>query len=76
MKGRNFAPYVIVAALVLVGLVALGVPLSTLLFLVLVLCCPLMMFFMMRGMHGNDQHSDHENHGQDTDNQDRLHKHL
>jgi len=42
----------IVLAIGVVGLVALGVPTSTLLFAALVLACPLMMMFTMGGMHG------------------------
>jgi hypothetical protein len=44
--------YAIVLAIGVVGLVALGVPTSTLLFAALVLACPLMMMFTMGGMHG------------------------
>jgi len=44
--------YAIALAILVVGLVALGVPASTLLFGALVLACPLMMMFMMGGMHG------------------------
>jgi Protein of unknown function (DUF2933) len=46
--------------------VALGVPISNLLFLGVVLVCPLMMMFMMRGMgagtttHGRDDNAPQE----------------
>ncbi|MGW3938545.1 MULTISPECIES: DUF2933 domain-containing protein [Streptomyces] len=83
MQHKNFAPYAIAAAILVVGLVALGAPLSTLLLLGIFVACPLMMMFMMRGMHGgggHDQHSGHEGHQHDDrptdDSQDRLHKHL
>ncbi len=46
-------------AIVVVGALWAGLPVSTLALFGLVLACPLMMFFMMRGMHGaeHDQHS-------------------
>jgi hypothetical protein len=40
------------AAVLAVGALALGVPASSLWTLALVAVCPLMMIFMMRGMHG------------------------
>lgn len=51
----------VLAAVALLGVAAAAsglIPLSQLLWLGLVLICPLMMFFMMRGMHGS--HQDHE----------------
>jgi hypothetical protein len=59
MNSRNYGLYAIALAIVVIGALALGLPVSTLLFLGLVLLCPLMMLFMMRGMHGThapDQH--------------------
>jgi hypothetical protein len=48
---RQHLPYyAIAAAILIVGLVALGVPISNLLILGVILVCPLMMMFMMRGM--------------------------
>jgi hypothetical protein len=44
--------YAIALVILVVGLVALGVPASTLVLAALVLACPLMMIFMMGGMHG------------------------
>jgi DUF2933 family protein len=50
MMRQHLPYYAIAAAILIVGLVALGVPISNLLFLGVVLVCPLMMLFMMRGM--------------------------
>jgi hypothetical protein len=52
MKRQPWGLYAIALAILVVGLVALGVPASTLLFGALVLACPLMMLLMMGGMHG------------------------
>lgn len=54
MKTRNFAPYAIAVAILVVGLAFAGVSVSTLLVVLLALTCPLMMLFMMTGMHGGD----------------------
>ena len=56
MNKRNYGLYAIAVAIAVVGALALGVPVSTLGFLALVLVCPLMMLFMMRGMHGGNGH--------------------
>ncbi len=58
MKSRNYGLYAVALAIVVVGAIWAGVPVGTLALLGLVLVCPLMMIFMMRGMHGNhgDQH--------------------
>ncbi|MFE4599705.1 DUF2933 domain-containing protein [Kitasatospora indigofera] len=54
---RNYGPYAIAVAIAVVGALALGVPVSSLAVLGIVAVCPLMMFFMMRGMHGmGDDH--------------------
>jgi hypothetical protein len=67
-NNRNFGLYAIAIAIALVGALALGVPLGTLAVLAIVAVCPLMMFFMMRGMHdGNDMHG----HGHDDAPKDR-----
>ncbi|TQE26158.1 DUF2933 domain-containing protein [Streptomyces ipomoeae] len=42
--------------------------------LALVAACPLMMFFMMRSMHGQGMHGGHDQHRDDRD-EDSLHKH-
>lgn len=58
MTTRNYVLYGGAAAIVTVGALAFGVPLY---YLAIFLVCPLMMFFMMRGMHsgggGTDQHA-------------------
>jgi hypothetical protein len=52
VKRQPWGLYAIALAILVVGLIALGVPASTLLVAALVLTCPLMMLFMMHGMHG------------------------
>jgi hypothetical protein len=56
-----------------VGLVALGVPASTPLLVAFVLTCPLMMMFMMGGMHSDHGpgRPDREPTGPTPDSQDR-----
>jgi hypothetical protein len=51
MKRQPLGLYAIALAVLVVGLIALGIPASTLLFGAFVLGCPLMMMFMMSGMH-------------------------
>ena len=58
-KNPNNGLYAIAIAIAVVGALWLGVPASTIAVLGLVLACPLMMVFMMRGMHGGGQH-DHD----------------
>ena len=53
MRRQPWGLYAIALAILIVDLVALGVPAQTLLFAGLVLACPLMMMFMMGGMHGS-----------------------
>lgn len=55
MNRGDFGLYAIVAAIAVVGALALGVPAGTLVALGLVLVCPLMMVLIMRGMHGGGQ---------------------
>lgn len=52
MMRQHLPYYAIAAAILIVGLVAFGVPISNLLFLGVILVCPLMMMFMVRGMGG------------------------
>lgn len=48
---RDKMPTLVIAGSIVVGAVILaGVPLATLLFPLVLLACPLMMIFMMRGM--------------------------
>ena len=62
MTRQHLPYYAIAAAILIVGLVALGVPLNRLLFLGVFLVCPLMMIFMMRGMGaGNTKDTDRTN---------------
>ena len=61
MNSRNYGLYAVALAIAVVGALWLGLPVSTLALLGLVLVCPLMMFFMMRGMHGGG----HDQHGAD-----------
>ena len=61
MKKEQLPRYAIALAVLVVGLAVAGVPLASLLFVPLVLACPLMMIFMMRGMGGSpNQDSDHK----------------
>ncbi|WP_202918256.1 DUF2933 domain-containing protein [Streptomyces cavernae] len=69
---RNYGMYALAAAIVAVGALIVGASLESLLWLALVAACPLMMFFMMRGMHGqgmhgHDMHGGHRQHGDDRD---------
>ncbi|MBD0839439.1 DUF2933 domain-containing protein [Streptomyces sp. TRM68416] len=52
--------YAIAVAIATVGALALGVPVATLFLGAIVLACPLMMIFMMRGMHGGGMHGGHD----------------
>jgi hypothetical protein len=68
MMRQHLPYYAIAAAILIVGLVAFGVPVSNVLFLGLVLVCPLMMMFMMHGTgagHADDigQKDDRTPHG-------------
>jgi len=52
MKIQNLGLYVLAAAILVVAAMVLDVQASSIWPLVLVAACPLMMIFMMRGMHG------------------------
>ncbi|MFE1788708.1 DUF2933 domain-containing protein [Streptomyces sp. NPDC059525] len=56
-NNKNYGLYAIAIAIALVGALALGVPVGTLAILAI---CPLMMFFMMRGMQGGGDMHGHE----------------
>ena len=61
MRRQPWGLYAVALAILVVGLVALGVPASTLLFAAFVLVCPLMMVLMMGGMHGGHGSGGHDN---------------
>ena len=66
MKSRNYGLYAVALAIVVVGALWAGLPVATLGVFAVVLACPLMMFFMMRGMGGGQdrgQHEDLQDHG-------------
>jgi hypothetical protein len=67
MKREQLPLYAIAMAIGIVGLVALGVPVGTLALLLVFLACPLMMMFMMRGMHGGGMHGGHGPSDRDDD---------
>ena len=60
MKNQNGPLYAVAAAILVVGLAFAGVPVTTLLIGLVVLACPLSMLFMMSGMRGNHDESDHQ----------------
>ncbi|MFE7276150.1 hypothetical protein [Streptomyces sp. NPDC057623] len=67
---RNYGLYAVAVAISVVGALALGMPVATLFFMAIALACPLMMIFMMRGMHRGDgmhggQDSSHESRRED-----------
>jgi hypothetical protein len=64
---KNMPAYVLAAAIVVAGLVIAGVPATALFTLLLLAGCPLMMFFMMRGMGG-------EGHGHRHDDTPHAHR--
>ncbi|MFE6282642.1 DUF2933 domain-containing protein [Streptomyces sp. NPDC057877] len=64
---HNYGLYALAAAILVVGALMVGVPLESMVWLALVAACPLMMFFMMRGMHGQDMHGGHDQHREDRD---------
>jgi choline-glycine betaine transporter len=65
---NRLVPWLVAAAAVAALLVAFGAPLASVLPFAIVLACPLMMVFMMRGMagmHGSSE--DHTGHGCEHD---------
>ncbi|MEU2233534.1 DUF2933 domain-containing protein [Streptomyces vietnamensis] len=67
MRQNQWGLYAIAVAIAVVGALALGVPVGTLAILGVALACPLMMFFMMRGMHGQDTHGGRDDRREDRD---------
>ena len=59
MRTDKLPLYALAAAILIVGLVALGVPVGSIFILGILAACPLMMFFMMRGMHDGGTHGGH-----------------
>jgi len=64
---NKMLPYLLGAAAVAAILSVAGVPLGNLLPFAVVLACPLMMLFMMRGMAGGHGGEDHTGHGCEHD---------
>ena len=58
MKIQNLGLYVLAAAILVLAAMILDVQASSIWALVLVAACPLMMIFMMRGMHGGGNDDD------------------
>jgi len=64
MKTSNYGLFAVAVAIAFVGALSVGVPLAGVASLLILLACPLMMIFMMKGMHrdaGEDQHHDEHN---------------
>lgn len=60
MKRQYMPWYAAALAVAVIGAVAFGAPLSTVLLLLVVLACPAMMMFMMGGMGGGSDHGSTE----------------
>ncbi|GLW47483.1 hypothetical protein Stsp02_31450 [Streptomyces sp. NBRC 14336] len=71
---RNYGMYTLAAAIVVVGALIVGASLESFVWLALVAACPLMMFFMMRGMHGQNMQGGPDQH-RDNQDEDPLRKH-
>jgi hypothetical protein len=71
MRARNYGLFALAVAVLAVGAMAYGVPVQQIAFLGLFLACPLMMFFMMRGMGGMGGSRD----GEDTNAMDQSRPH-
>ena len=63
MMKAHIALYSAAAAIAVVGVVVFGLPASGWWLLALLAACPLMMMFMMRGMHGDHGKAGHEDVG-------------
>ena len=59
MNTSNMGLFAIAAAIAFVGALWAGVPLAGLAPVLIFLACPLMMIFMMKGMHGGGSSSEH-----------------
>ena len=74
-RNPNFGLYAGAVAIGVVGALWVGVPVGTLVVLAVALACPLMMMFMMGGMHGgDDQHMPHRSGQHDRGDRD-SHQH-
>lgn len=74
-KIPNAGMYAVALAIATVGALWLGVPLATLALLAVVLVCPLMMMFMMRGMHGRESGGGDQGRGHTHEQHDQQHRH-
>jgi hypothetical protein len=69
MHGQHLKYLLVAAGALVVGLLAAGSPLQSILPFLLLLACPLMMVVMMRAMGGHDGHrGDHSDTARDHDN--------
>jgi len=66
MKREQMPLYALALAILVVGLAFVGVSVGSLLIAGLVLACPLMMMFMMRGMSHGDDHQHDATHRSDS----------
>ena len=64
---NRMVPWLVGAAALVALLIALGAPLASLVPFAIVLACPLMMVFMMKGMAGMHRGADHSGHGCEHD---------
>ena len=67
MRTRNYGLYAIAIAVVVVGAIWAGLPMSTLAVFGFILVCPVMMFLMMRGMGGGGMGGMHGSGDRDRD---------
>ncbi|MFJ8114038.1 DUF2933 domain-containing protein [Streptomyces sp. NPDC096132] len=73
MNKRDYGLYTLAAAIVIATVLIVGAPLQNLIWLAVLVACPLMMFFMMRAMHGQDMHDGPDQHRHERD-EGPLHK--
>ena len=72
MRHRHLLIYGIVAAMLVIGVAAFGASPSTLFAAGFLVLCPLMMIFMMAGMHGGGLgHGEHDSGGSPNEHLDR-----